>query len=95
MFAFTGTAVITCPQGYKRYRDSCYKFVSNSKKTFDKARDACKSEGADLIRVDSPFKQGKLLLFVTLIALISRIALVLISNTFYRSYIAIIILCVT
>ena len=48
----------TCPQRYVPLGDECY-FVSYSKLSWNKAREACKNEsGGELASVHSPFEQG-------------------------------------
>ena len=48
---------------YKVYEESCYKFFNNPK-TFDDARNTCNKEKAELMSVDSQFKQGENVILV-------------------------------
>lgn len=49
-----------CPQDYKAYEESCYKFVKTPK-TFYDARKTCNDDKARLISVNSQFDQGEIL----------------------------------
>ncbi|XP_065683392.1 uncharacterized protein LOC100215503 isoform X1 [Hydra vulgaris] len=54
---------ISCPEGYKLYQTSCYKYVA-SPMSWDGAWNECKKvDSSDLVSVHSPFEQGFLTSF--------------------------------
>uniref|UniRef100_A0A674MPS0 C-type lectin domain-containing protein n=1 Tax=Takifugu rubripes TaxID=31033 RepID=A0A674MPS0_TAKRU len=52
----TATPCLNCPDGWKSFEGQCYYF-SNYTLVFEKAREQCQQQGADLVKVSSKEEQ--------------------------------------
>uniref|UniRef100_A0A674NMR9 C-type lectin domain-containing protein n=1 Tax=Takifugu rubripes TaxID=31033 RepID=A0A674NMR9_TAKRU len=56
LFLFKATPCLNCPDGWKSFEGQCYYF-SNYTLVFEKAREQCQQQGADLVKVSSKEEQ--------------------------------------
>uniref|UniRef100_A0A674N8C1 C-type lectin domain-containing protein n=1 Tax=Takifugu rubripes TaxID=31033 RepID=A0A674N8C1_TAKRU len=56
LFLFKANPCLNCPDGWKGFEGQCYYF-SNNTLDFEKAREQCQQQGADLVKVSSKEEQ--------------------------------------